>query len=293
MAEVTAPPVPARDEGTIEDRVLEVVRALAAELGAGRALRTLSAQSSLERDVGLGSLERVELLLRLEAAFGRSLDEAALQADTPAELARAVRDAGGQAAAASRGAKAPALPAATPLLSAATTVHGALWQRAQSSPDRPHVYLREDDGTEVTLTYGRLLGDSAAVAGGLKERGVRKGDAVALMLPTGSDFLCSFQGILIAGAVPVPIYPPVRLDRLEEYAARQSAILADAGVSVLVTVARATAVARVLQAAVPSLRAVTTAADLMALGASWTAPEGTGQDPAFIQYTSGSTGHPK
>jgi len=292
MAEATAPPVPARDAATIEEDVLEVVRALAAELGAGRALRALSAQSSLERDLGLGSLERVELLLRLEAAFGRSLGEAALQADTPAELARAVRDAGGQAAATARE-KAPALAAASPLLHAATTVHGALWQRAQSSPDRPHVYMREEDGAEVTLTYGRLLGDSAAVAGGLKERGVRKGDAVALMLPTGTDFLRSFQGILIAGAVPVPIYPPVRLDRLEEYATRQSAILADAGVRVLVTVARAAAVARVLQAAVPSLRAVTTAADLMALGASWPAPEGAGPDPAFIQYTSGSTGHPK
>src|SRR4030095_16610613 len=90
MAEATAPPVSARDEQTIEDRVLELVRALAAELGGGRALRALSAQSSLERDAGLGSLERVELLLRLEAAFGRSLDEAALQADTPAQLARAV-----------------------------------------------------------------------------------------------------------------------------------------------------------------------------------------------------------
>ena len=68
------------------------------------------------------------------------------------------------------------------------------------------------------------------MAGGLRERGIARGDTVALMLPTGLDFLRAFQGILLAGAVPVPIYPPVRLDRLEEYARRQSAILADAGV---------------------------------------------------------------
>jgi 1-acyl-sn-glycerol-3-phosphate acyltransferase len=292
MAEATAPPVSARDEETIEERVLEVVRGMAAELLAGRAPRALHARSSLERDAGLGSLERVELLLRLEAAFGRSLDEAALQADTVEELARALQRAGGPMAAPVPEAG-PALPAAIPLRSPAATVHGALWQRAQSTPDRPHVYMREDDGTETTISYARLLGDAAALAGGLRERGVARGDTVALMLPTGADFLRSFQGILIAGAVPVPIYPPIRLDRLEEYAARQSAILADAGVRVLVTIARAAAVAGVLKAAVPSLRAVVTAADLMKTGASWPSPEGAGTDPAFIQYTSGSTGHPK
>src|SRR4051812_36380736 len=137
MADTAAPAVSAGD--TTLDRVLELVRALAAELRAGRAPHALSAGSSLERDAGLGSLERVELLLRIEAAFGRRLDETALEADTPAELARAVRAAAGHEAG-SAPASAPALPAAAPLASTATTVHGALWQRAQSTPDRPHVF---------------------------------------------------------------------------------------------------------------------------------------------------------
>ena len=116
---------------------------------------------------------------------------------------------------------------------------------------------------------------------------------VALMLPTGFDFLRSFQGILIAGAIPVPIYPPARLDRLEEYARRQSAILADAGVKLLITIARAKPIAAMLRAGVPSLALVTTADELVQIGASWEAPEGGASDAAFIQYTSGSTGQPK
>ena len=153
--------------------------------------------------------------------------------------------------------------------------------------------MREDDGTKTTLSYGRLWRDAAAVAGALRDLGVGQGDTVALMLPTGVDFLVAFQGILIAGAMPVPIYPPVRLDRLEEYAQRQSAILEDAGVRALVTIARAKPVASLFKAAVKSLSSVVTVAELLERGASWGAPEGRAADPAFIQYTSGSTGSPK
>jgi fatty-acyl-CoA synthase len=119
------------------------------------------------------------------------------------------------------------------------------------------------------------------------------GDTVALMLPTGLDFLAAFQGILLAGGIPVPIYPSARLDRLEEYAERQSAILADAGVKMLLTVARARAVAALLRPRVPSLRGVATVREIADGGASWLAPAGRASDPAFIQYTSGSTGAPK
>jgi 1-acyl-sn-glycerol-3-phosphate acyltransferase len=276
----------------VQDRVLEIVRGLAAETGGGRAARAASADASLERDLGLGSLERVELLRRLEMAFGRTLGERGMEIDTAAGLARALADETPGDALARPAAERPSVAAAL-ALPPVPTVHHALWARAQAEPGRPHVYLREDDGTEHVVTYGRLLSEAAAVAGGLREQGIRRGDTVALMLPTGFDFLRSFQGILIAGAVPVPIYPPVRLDRLEEYARRQSAILANAEVRALITVDRARGVAGLLRAPVPSLTRVTTAGDLAGLGASWAEPEGGGGDAAFIQYTSGSTGQPK
>ncbi len=155
------------------------------------------------------------------------------------------------------------------------------------------MFLREAEGEERTLTYGGLWREAAAVAGGLRAEGVVRGEAVALMLPTGNDFLRTFQGILIAGAIPVPIYPPARLDQLDEYAGRQSAILADAGVRVLVTLPKAKPIAAVLRAKVKSLRRVLTADELEGRGEPWTEASGLGSDPAFIQYTSGSTGEPK
>src|SRR5262249_61384754 len=55
------------------------------------------------------------------------------------------------------------------------------------------------------------------VSGALVALGVRPGERVALVLPTGPEFMDAFFGILAAGAVPVPLYPPVRLGRLPEY----------------------------------------------------------------------------
>src|ERR1700719_2391401 len=79
-----------------EERVIEIVRGLVAELGNGAAIRSVTPASHLDRDLGLGSLERVELLLRLEKTFGMRLDEEVLAgAETVQDLLTALRAANG------------------------------------------------------------------------------------------------------------------------------------------------------------------------------------------------------
>src|SRR6266853_4389265 len=74
-----------------EDRLLDVVRGLVSELGHQRALASVSPVSHLERELGLGSLERVELLLRIEQTFGTRLDDRVLaDADTVQDLISAL-----------------------------------------------------------------------------------------------------------------------------------------------------------------------------------------------------------
>ena len=71
------------DSSSTRDRVLEVIRGLLAELGSQGVLPMLSSVSLLDRDLGLGSLERVELLARLETEFGVRLpDRVAAEANT-------------------------------------------------------------------------------------------------------------------------------------------------------------------------------------------------------------------
>ena len=62
------------------------------------------------------------------------------------------------------------------------------------------------------------------MAAALLERGVKPHDRVAMVLPTGPDYFRAFLGAWLAGAVPVPMYPPFRADRIEEYVHRTSAL---------------------------------------------------------------------
>ena len=85
----------------------------------------------------------------------------------------------------------------------------------------------------------------------------------------------------MAGAVPVPIYPPFRADRIEEYAERQSAILNNAEVCMLLTFRRAEAVAKLLKPRVKSLLGVADAEKLLEAAEKAT-PPAPGALPVFL-----------
>ena len=188
-------------------------------------------------------------------------------------------------------------PANAPAVCRGETLIQALRIRAAETPETVHLVLPQDGEPAETLTFARLLAGAEAVAAGLRARGVGKGHTVALMLPTGRDFFFSFLGILTAGAVPVPIYPPVRVSQIEDYAERQVSILGNAAVVALITDRRIEGLARLLGPKVKSLRVIATVETLAAVGRRASAPtlDGTSspQDLGLIQYTSGSTGDPK
>ncbi len=280
----------------VEHRVLGEVRRLLADLGGSRALASVRPDASLDRELGLGSLERVELVSRLESEFSVELSESVLaEARTPTDLMNALLTASTPIRAGDRPGHSHLdhTAARLPPPTEAETLNEVLQARASAEPHRPHIYLQNESGDEQVFRFGDLYRKAIALAGGLAAQGIEPGDTVALMLPTGEDFFSAFAGVLLAAAVPVPLYPPFRLDRFEEYAARQTKILTDAAARLLVTVERGRSVGGLLRSRVPELGGVVTVADL----ATGTTPapsiRAAADSPALIQYTSGSTGNPK
>jgi len=314
-----ATPTAQLDHTAARERVLEIVRDLLEELGSQGALPLLNPASHLDRDLGLGSLERVELLARLETAFGVRLpDSAAAEANTPENLTQAILGApvtGTREDEVSSALRASAAAQTLPRegqhagVFAAETLVDVLRYRAAHDAERAHLLITEDtqEGERsLTVTFGELYAAAQRCAAELARRGVPAGGRVALMLPTSRAFFVSYAGILLAGAIPVPIYPPFRADRIEEYASRQSAILNNAEVCMLLTFRRAEAVAKLLKPRVRSLASVADAEKLIEAADKATPPSPgvkpahlTGSrarkssDIALLQYTSGSTGDPK
>ncbi len=297
----------------LESRVLGTIRQLLQELGSQRALQSLSPHASLERELGLGSLERVELLARLEKEFSRTLPDRVLtEAETPADLVKALgassKDLQEAPAAARVRMSLPGSATAAPpvvagdLLSlldspGVVSLNDVLERYAERDPTRPHVHLHGEEQQPHVINYAELLARASSVAAGLTIRGLGPGETVALMLPTSADFFFAFFGVLLAGGVPVPIYPPFKASRLEEYAQRQSRILQNAGARFLITFRQAEKLARLLKPGIPSLRGVVAVSDLAAENAGRQGIRGRsvsrGDQMALIQYTSGSTGDPK
>src|SRR3954470_1045401 len=151
---------------------------------------------------------------------------------------------------------------------------------------RPEGGLRFVDRAERATWFGwREVRERAlAVCGGLQALGVEPGDRVALVFPTGIEFFAAFFGAQLAGAVPVPLYPPARLGRTDEYLRRTSQMLERSGARLILAEAR---LCRLLGGAV----GCRTVEDLPR-----EAPRPVHAGPAdlaLIQFSSGTTVDPK
>lgn len=278
----------------MQNQLFDLVRSFLSEFKPERAAIAISQDASLERDLGIDSLGRVELFLRIERHFSVSLPPSLMvEAEVLSDIMKCLE------VAEPNFRKMPhdfvsVLESAHFDPHSATTMVDLLLEYASHEPNRPHIYLQNEQGEEQIIRYGQLLTEAKKIAGGLCALGLGQHETVAIMLPTSEAFFYAFFGVLLAGGIPVPIYPPVRPDKIEEYAVREAAILNNAAVRILITFHQVEALGKLLKIFIKSLRAVTTIPLLQKMSYQ-TLPNVSikTEDFAMIQYTSGSTSAPK
>ena len=286
------------DHTAAADRLLAVIKQLGDELQPRRMQHlSITLDSSLDRDLGFDSLARVELLVRIEQAFDVSLPEQILStAETGRDFLRAVLGAHGRTKIIARVETETIQPMTTESVPhTAETLVQALKHHVAAHPDRPHIRLYSDEDEGPVITYGQLWQGAEQIAAGLQQHGLNSGESVLIMLPTGCEYFYSFFGVLLAGGVPVPVYPPGRLKQIEEHLQRHVAIAANSLARLMITMPEAQRFAQLMRHQVEGLRKVVTVNELTSAAAdrSLPLPALVGNDTAFLQYTSGSTGLPK
>lgn len=143
---------------------------------------------------------------------------------------------------------------------------------------------------KLELSYDELLRYSQRAAVVLQSAGVVRGSRVVLMLPTGFGWLVTFFACQLLGAVPVPLMPPWSIDQLAMQRERIERVvnIVEASVMVLEPQLRS-----ILGSALSQLQCVTAGELFTGDGTGFVAVAGRSDEPAFIQFTSGSTSEPK
>lgn len=165
--------------------------------------------------------------------------------------------------------------------------------RAQE-PDRPaYSLLTGEDLQQESISYRQLRRAARGVAAAITWR-AGPGARIVLAYPPSLDFIVAFFGCLYAGAIAVPVYPPVP-PNTKNGIRHLRAVVADSGAELALTSSgylSSCALHPELETLPGLLPWLETRGTERAAEADVTADVTAGQ-PAFIQYTSGSTAQPK
>ncbi|MCB9707745.1 MAG: fatty acyl-AMP ligase [Myxococcales bacterium] len=149
-------------------------------------------------------------------------------------------------------------------------------------------------GGEHFFAWPELTREAKRRAYALRQKGLRQGDRLALIVPEGHDFVLSFLGAMAAGIVPVPIFPRATFKAIDTYHDTVAHTLrASQATMLLSTLAMKPYLEAVLSRDVPVARIETIEEVYASLGPELNCPQLHSNDLCFLQFTSGSTSQPK
>jgi acetyl-CoA synthetase len=141
-------------------------------------------------------------------------------------------------------------------------------------------------GAATEYTFGELSERSDRLAQGMRDRGINRGDRVAVVAPQSLETALTYLAVWKLGAVSLPLASLFGPDALAYRLSDSAASLAVASVANVDK----------LREAAPNLPVITIGPDFDELAAAnrlASAVDTNANDPAFLIYTSGTTGSPK
>jgi fatty-acyl-CoA synthase len=167
-------------------------------------------------------------------------------------------------------------------------------RRLPSSAERGFRFVRSD-GTERYYPFAQLVAESERRARILVDAGVLPGTHVAIVIPEGDAFVLTFLGCVLAGAVPVPIFPRATFKATGDYEATVAHIVQAGRASWLLCMDQNL---KLVEGALPLLSQplrLESADTLFSADrrAEASLPARSPDDLCFLQFTSGSTARPK
>lgn len=182
--------------------------------------------------------------------------------------------------------------AEVPGIECLSSVTEVLAYRAWRQPDAiAFIHLLDGEREEEAISYAELWKRSQRLAAALQIFEPRE-KRVLMLFETGIDYIVSLFGLLLAGAVAIPAFPPVGTRGLE----RLALICADAHPQLVLTSSRfmrsQERVNALLQGDLPAPQWVDPQ-QLAEADSAWRAQALAHGQLALLQYTSGSTSAPK
>jgi fatty-acyl-CoA synthase len=156
--------------------------------------------------------------------------------------------------------------------------------------------FRDLEGAEHAYSWRAIEREARRRGAMLLDSGMHKGDRVALVIAEPREFVLTFLGAVMAGVVPVPLYPRASFKAKNSYVDTVAHIVNAAGARVLFTLSTTKPVIDEVLARETPLERVLVVEEFFAAGKptpNVSFPSVAPDDLCFLQFTSGSTSMPK